>query len=143
MESLKLFWLIMKRTSTDRLLFGFFIFYLADSVVLWMTDPALENLGDALWLGFNIATSIGLGDYTVTTPLARIAAALLGLYGVVIVAFIPGMIASYYMEKTRISANETIEQNYEDLEKIGEMNTEQLKSLSAKIRKGRTQNEKS
>ena len=94
MESLKLFWLIMKRTHGDRLMIGFIIFYTIDCLCLWIFDPGLDNIGDAFWLGFNIATSIGLGDYTVTAPPARICAILLGIYGVIIVAFIPGLILS-------------------------------------------------
>lgn len=135
MESMKLFWLIMKRTHGDRLLYGFIAFYILDCFCLWFFDPDLNNLGDAFWLGFNIATSIGLGDFTVTAPLARISAVLLGIYGVVIVAFIPGLIASYYSEKTRLSANQSIEQHFEELDHLDEMSTEQKRRLSQAIQK--------
>lgn len=137
MESLKLFWLIMKRTHGDRLMIGFIIFYIIDCLCLWIFDPGLDNIGDAFWLGFNIATSIGLGDYTVTAPAARICAILLGIYGVIIVAFIPGLIASYYSEKTRMNLNQSIKQHYEEIDDLTNMNSAQKKQLSETLRKER------
>lgn len=137
MESLKLFWLIMKRTHGDRLFYGFIIFYVLDCIGLWLFDPGLANPGDAFWLGFNIATSIGLGDFTVTAPLARICAVLLGIYGVVIVAFIPGLIASYYSEKTRLNTDQSIEQHYDELLNLDHMSSEQKKNLSSAIKNER------
>ncbi|MEY8380505.1 potassium channel family protein [Ileibacterium valens] len=116
---------------------GFIIFYIIDCLCLWIFDPGLDNIGDAFWLGFNIATSIGLGDYTVTTPAARICAILLGIYGVIIVAFIPGLIASYYSEKTRMNLNQSIKQHYEELDDLTNMNSAQKKQLSETLRKER------
>lgn len=134
METVRLFWLILKRTHGDRILIGFVIWFFAASLLLWGLDPDIHSWGDGIWLAFNIATSIGLGDYTVTTIPARITAGLLGLYGTVIVAFIPGMIASYYMEKISFKADETIEQNYEQLEHIDTMSKDELQQLSRQIK---------
>lgn len=133
METFRLFALICKRTHADKILYGFLIWFIISSLLLWWLDPGIENWGDALWLAFNISTSIGLGDYTVTAFPARITAVLLGLYGAVIVAFIPGMIASYYMEKVSYSADDTIEQYYDELTHIDSMSQSDLHQLSKKI----------
>lgn len=137
METLRLFLLILKRTHGDKILAGFGIYFVIASLLLWALDPDIDSWGNGIWLAFNIATSIGLGDYTVTTLGARLAAGLLGLYGTVIVAFIPGMIASYYMEKVSFSANQTVEQYYDELSHIDTMNSDELKDLSSRIAKGR------
>lgn len=134
METLRLFWLILKRTHGDRIMKGFLIWFFFASILLWKLDPGIENWGDGLWLAFNIATSIGLGDFTVTTFAARVVAALLGLYGTVIVAFIPGLIASYYMEKVNYRADDTIEQYYDQLENLDTMSNSELSELSRKIK---------
>lgn len=133
METFRLFALICKRTHGDKILYGFLIWFFIASFLLWWLDPGLESWKDALWLAFNISTSIGLGDYTVTTMPARLVAMALGLYGALIVAFIPGMISSYYMQKVSFSANDTIEQYYDELTHIDTMDKADLKNLSGRI----------
>ncbi len=134
-ETWRFFWLIMKRTHGDRLLYSFAAFYLIASVLFVFLDPNITDFGDALWLGFNIATSIGLGDFTVTTLSARIVAVLLGLYGAVIVAYIPGLIVSYYTEKTSVTRDETIEQHYDQIMDLHTMSAEEKRKLSEQIQK--------
>lgn len=136
METFRLFLLILKRTHGDKILTGFAAYFILASLLLWILDPDIHSWGDGVWLAFNIATSIGLGDYTVTTLGARLTAGVLGLYGTVIVAFIPGMIASYYMEKISFSANQTVEQYYDELSNIDTMNKDELKNLSSRIAGG-------
>lgn len=134
METLRLFWLIIKRVHGDKILYGFLSFFVLGSFLLWILDPDLHSWMDAIWLAYNIVTSIGLGDYTVTTFGARIVAILLGIYGAIITAFIPGMIASYYMEKVSFLRDETIEQYYDQLSHLSSMSQDQLRELSRKIR---------
>lgn len=137
-ETWKFFWLIMKRTHGDKLLTAFAAFYVIACLLLLILEPELKNVGDAFWLGFNIATSIGLGDYTVKTIAARLTAVLLGIYGAVIVAYIPGLIVSYYTEKTSIIRDETIRQHYEQLMDLHNMNSAQKKALSEQIHQEQT-----
>lgn len=136
MNTIELLLSILRKTNGDRLLVGFFVFYLIDCFVMMVADPSIPNFQDALWLGFNIATSIGLGDYTVTTAIARMAAVLLGIYGVVIVTYIPGMIASYYMEKIRSVASQSVENNYSRLKDLKSLSSSEKQKLSAKIKEG-------
>lgn len=143
MDTIRLFLLILKRTHGDVILKGFLVWFFISSLLLWWLDPSLTNWGDGLWLAFNIASSIGLGDYTVTTFGARTVAVLLGLYGVVVVAFIPGMVASYYVQKVSFKVDSSIENNFEQLDHLDSLTKHQLKDLSMKIQAGNRQlNEK-
>lgn len=135
MDTWKLFWLIVKRTHGDMILYGFVAFYLAASAGLWLLDPDIHSFWDGLWLGFNIATSIGLGDFTVKTWGARLVAVSLGIYGAVIAAIIPGLIVSYYMEKVSMKANESIEQHYDDLMNLHNLNQQEKSELASRIQK--------
>ena len=139
METWKLFWLIVKRVHGDRIIYGFLIFYLAASAALWILDPDIPSLQVGLWLGFNIATSIGLGDFTVKTAAARLVAAALGIYGAVIAAVIPGLIASYYIEKVSLKAGQTIEQHYDQLMNLHQMSADEKANLADTIRKEHAQ----
>lgn len=132
-ESWKLFLLILKRTHGDVLLYSFLVFFFFSALLLWALDPGVGSLGDAIWLAFNISTSIGLGDFTVTTLPARLVAVLLGVYGAVVVTYIPGMIVSYYTEQAASRQDQSIEQYYDDLMNVNAMSQDQKASLSRKI----------
>lgn len=129
---------MIKKTSGDKLLLGFLIFYLLDCLFIWMTDPALTSYGDALWMGFSIATTIGLGDYTVTTAAARIGAILLGIYGSVIEAYIPGLIASYYLSTLKNRRDALVMAHADELSRLDTMSGEQKRALSQTIRQEET-----
>lgn len=135
METWKLFWLILKRTHGDKLLLAFVGVYVTGCILMWLLEPGLDNLGDAFWLGFNIVTGIGLGDYTLKTFIPRIIAVVLGLGGAVIVAFLPSLITSYYTEKISLTRDETIEQHYDELMNLDSMNQQQKADLADRLKK--------
>lgn len=135
METWKLFWLILKRTHGDKLLLSFLGVYVTGCLLMWITEPGLNNLGDAFWLGYNIVTSIGLGDYTLKAFPARIIAVVLGIAGAVVAAFLPGLITSYYTEKISLTRDETIEQHYDELMNLHKMSQQQKKELAGKLQK--------
>jgi hypothetical protein len=128
---------MVKQTGGDKLFLGFLIFYLIDCIFLLLFDESIETYQDALWLGFNIATSVGLGDYTVTTVPARMAAVLLGIYGAVIVAYIPGLAASLYIQKLNETHDKMLKMYQEELSKASTLSSEQKKKIAAQIRKGK------
>lgn len=133
MRTLEIYWKMIQKTHGDRLLMGFILFYLADCLVLWLSDPAVPNYGDALWLGFNIFTSIGLGDYTVTTLTARIAAVLLGIYGAIMEAYIPGLAASAYFARITEKKNAVIRKHAKEIANLENMNSNERKALAEQI----------
>ncbi len=134
MTDLKLFWLITKRVHADKFLYGFIVFYLICCGLMMLFDPEITTIGDALWFGFNIVTSIGLGDYTVHSFMGRIVAVGLGLYGALIISFIPGLISTYYMEKVKLNANESTEQFLYQLEHLDQLSPNELHDLSEKVK---------
>nr|WP_288340327.1 potassium channel family protein [uncultured Allobaculum sp.] len=126
---------MMKKTGGDKLLYSFLIFYFVDCALILWNDPSISSYGDALWMGFSVATTIGLGDYTVTTPLARILTILLGIYGAVVAAYIPGLIASSYFEKLTRKRKAVMQKHGEALQNLSQMSPALRKELSAQIRK--------
>ena len=127
----------MKATAVDKILIGFLIFMVAVSVLIQVCEPSIPSFGDALWYSFNVVTTIGFGDYYAVTLAGRIATIILGLYGLLIVALIPGVIVSYYMEFLQNKQEETTAMFLEKLEHLDELTKEELKSISEKIKQNR------
>lgn len=134
MQTLRDYLCMIKKTNGDKLFLSFLIFYFIDCFFLYLLDPALDNYFDALWMGFSISTTIGLGDYTVTSAAARFCAILLGVYGCVIEAYIPGLIASYYLQNLSEKRNRIVSSHMEELSHLDTMSSEQKKNLSSTIR---------
>lgn len=135
MKTIREYWLMIKKTHGDKLLLGFVIFYFADCWIIMLCDPALENYGDALWMGFSVATTIGLGDYSVTASSARFFTILLGVYGCVMEAYIPGLIASYYLQSLSRRRDAIVRKHLNDLQNLDSMTQQEKRKLSLSIRK--------
>lgn len=137
MKKTKRLWNILKITKTDKILVGFAIFVLFISYMLMLIEPDMKEYGDALWYSFSVITTIGFGDVTAVTRIGRSLTMLMGLYGILVVALIPGIIVSYYLEFMQKKSDETIGIFLEKLENLDKMTTEELKQLSNKVKEKR------
>ena len=135
MKSLALFSLILKQTHTRAFLRAFLIAYVVCCLVLHWIDPVdLPTYGDAFWFGFIVFTTIGLGDYTVTTLPARLITVFLGVYGILAIGFICGVGASWLFEKVRESRNESVSLMLYQLEHLDELSDEELENLKQRVK---------
>lgn len=128
---------MIRKTGMSRFLTGFVIFYVLFCFLIQLANPAVESFGDALWFGLNVITTIGLGDYTVTTPLARILVVLLGLGGILMFAFIPGVMTSYYLQRVQTQKDDSLNQFYSKLIRAPELTPEEKKEIAARTRAAR------
>ena len=96
-------------------------------------EPNINNLGDGIWYCFSVMSTIGFGDISAVTPAGRILSIILSLYSILIVGIIPGILTSYYIESTKLKANESMEKFLYDLEHLPELSKEELKDLSRKV----------
>lgn len=140
MKNLELFFLIFKQTHMDKFLYGFVIYYIISCLILFWIDPSLETLGDAFWFGFMLITTIGFGDFTVTSVLGRVVAGLLGVYGIVLFGFVCGVGASYLFEKTRIGHNESVSEMIWQLEHLDSLDSDKISALKEKIHQRKSTN---
>ena len=132
MKNTELFYLIFKQTSMGRFLLSFVIFFLAACLVMYWTDPSITSYADALWFGFMVCTTIGFGDYTVVHPVARLTAAFLGVYGIVLTGFVCGVAGSYLYEKMKQDKNESYGQMLWKLEHLDSLDEHQVAQLQNK-----------
>lgn len=130
----KVFWSILKRTNSDKIATGFIIYFLISAFFIMMTEPDIHRYGESIWYCFSVVTTIGFGDFAAVTVAGRILSIILGIYGVIVLALIPGIVASYYMEMVKIRANESIEVFLDKLERLDELSEEERRELSKKIK---------
>lgn len=137
MKRLKLLWKILRFTGTDKIVTGFFIFFLVSTFLIMLIEPGIKNYGDALWYTFASFSTIGFGDIVATTFLGRILTVIIALYGILVVALIPGVLVSYFTEIKSMKEDETIIQFLDKLENLPNLTKEELQTISTNVRKKR------
>lgn len=137
MKKIKLLWGILRSVDADKIFIGFISFILCISLAIQFVEPEINSYSDALWYSFTVVTTIGFGDFVVITSIGRILTLILSLYGIIIVALIPAIIVSYFMEFRKKNVNESVEIYLEKLENLDKLSKEELKELSELIKKRR------
>lgn len=142
MKNRKLIWVILKRTHTDKLLYGYLLWLFISALILLFIEPNITSYGDSLWYCFSVLSTIGFGDVTVVTAFGRVISVVLSVYSILMIALIPGIITSYYLEYTKLRSNESVEKFLFDLERLPELSKEELAELSEKVKKFQRKNDK-
>lgn len=97
-------------------------------------EPNINSFFDSMWYCFNIITTIGLGDTIAVTVAGKILSVVLSIYAILIIAVIPGVLTSYYIESIKLRSNESMEKFMYDLERLPELSKEELIELSKKVK---------
>lgn len=135
MKKTRLLKIVLKRTGAIKLLCSYIVIFFAVSVAIWIIEPNIKRLADSIWYCFSVATTIGLGDVIATTLIGRILSIFLSICSILIIAVVPGVITSYYVESTRLRANESNAKFLDDLQRLPELSREELAALSEKVKK--------
>ncbi len=113
---------------------SFLLFLCIAALILWAVEPQITSFRDGIWYGFVAATTIGFGDICVETDIGRILTVFIGVYGIMVVAMIPGVIVSYYLDYLKIRENTILSAYREKLECLPELSREELVEISEKIK---------
>lgn len=79
-------------------------------------------------------TTIGFGDITAVTIPGRVLSIVLSLYSVLLIAVVPGVLTSYYVELVHLRSNESAEQFLYELEHLPELSRKELADLSERVK---------
>lgn len=131
---LKILWMIIRRTHMDKLIYTFISSMCVVSFVIMMVEPSIETYGDALWYTFVACTTIGFGDFAAVTAAGRILTVYMALHEILMVAIIPGIVVSYYIEVIHRRENEKLMGFLDKLENLSDMSGEELEEISDKIK---------
>ena len=137
MKRLRLLWHILKMTGAHKIMLGFVGFLFLSAAVFTLIEPGIAHYGDGIWYCFAVFTTIGFGDVVAVTGLGRLLTILLGLYGLFIVALIPGIVVNYFTEISKQRLNRSVVDFLDQLERLPELSPEELTQLSSSIRKNR------
>ena len=114
MRRIRLLWRILKITHADKLLFGFLVYFILTSIMIYLVEPNIQTVGDSLWYCFAASTTIGL-----------------------IIALIPGVVVSYFIEFNKIKSKESVVVFLDQLEHLETLSKEELRELSQKVKQRR------
>lgn len=135
MKKTRLIKIILKRTGALKFLTTYIIIFAGVSIGVWIVEPNIKTPIDSVWYCFSVATTIGFGDITAVTILGRAMSLFLSICSILIIAVVPGIITSYYIESTKLKEQESIAKFLDDLEHLPELSKEDLQILSEKVKK--------
>ena len=125
MKKTRLLKIVLKRTGAIKLLCSYVIVFFAVSVAIWIFEPNITRLFDSIWYCFSVATTL----------VGRVLSIFLSICSILIIAVVPGVITSYYVESTKLRADESSAKFLDDLEHLPELSKEELTKLSEKVKK--------
>lgn len=135
MKRYRLLWSVIKRTHTDKLICVFLINMFVVALIITMVEPGINTYEDGLWYTFVACTTIGFGDFTAVTFIGRILTVYMTVNEILLVAIIPGVVVSYYLEVIHRRENETLTIFMDKLEHLPELSREELQEISDKVKK--------
>ena len=135
MKKRKLMGNVLKRTGTDKLLYGYLLAFIVIAILIVIVEPNINSVQDGIWYCFSVMTTIGFGDLLSVTLIGRILSIILSVYSILMIAVIPGVITSFYMEMVKLKSNDSMEKFMSDLERLPELSKEELAELSEKVKK--------
>lgn len=135
MQKLKLLWRVLKSVEGDKIFLGFLGFVAIIAVVIQFVEPNINTYSDGLWYCFAVVSTIGFGDLVAVTTIGRILTVTLSLYGILMVALIPSIIVSYFMEFRKKNQDETTSMYLDKLENLENLSKDELQELSNIIKK--------
>lgn len=113
----------------------FLVIYLVASFAVAAVEPGIRTFADGAWLMFQVATTIGLGDFTCTTLIGRICSIVVSVYSVFFLALITGACVNYCTERMRFRRDRSVAQFIDQLEHLDELSREELAEISKKVRR--------
>ena len=96
---------------------------------------ALEVSPDDLLIGEFELNNNATIQQLATTLVGRVLSIFLSICSILIIAVVPGVITSYYVESTKLRADESSAKFLDDLEHLPELSKEELVELSEKVKK--------
>ena len=134
MRRLRMLKRILSDAHTSQILFSYAVFILLDAMLIYISDPNIHSYADSLWYCYAVISTIGFGDITVISPIAKLASVLLTVYSVVVIAIVTGVIVNYYNQLIQIKQKETLSAFIDNMERLPELSHEELCQISDNVK---------
>lgn len=125
---------IIHTTHVEHFALGYVSVLLLVAFGVWQVEPDITTFSDGLWYCFAASTTIGFEDIVAVTAAGRILTVILVLYGIFVIALIPGVVVNYFVEFNKIRYNESLLMFMDRLEHLDTLSKEELRDISQNIR---------
>lgn len=127
--------LVIRASGLGPSTIAFVVLFFLSAIVVSAFEPDVGGFANAMWLMFQVVTTIGLGDFTAVTFMGRAATVVLSVYSVFYLALITGAVVSFCAERMHARRDASIAHFLYQLEHLPELSTEELADLSEKVKK--------
>lgn len=99
--------------------------------IVWLVDPAIETLGDAIWWAVVTSTTVGYGDLAPVDPVSRGVAVAIMIVGVGTIGMLTGSIATYFTRRraTENAHVEFIQQRLEQWDGLDDTDRQEVAAM--------------
>lgn len=125
---------IIHTTHVEHFALGYVAVLLLVAFGVWQVEPDITTFSDGLWYCFAASITIGFEDIVAVTAAGRILTVILVLYGIFVIALIPGVVVNYFVEFNKIRYNESLLMFMDRLEHLDTLSKEELRDISQNIR---------
>ena len=139
MFKLRMIGKIIRQAKLGHITVAYALIFLGCSLGISAASPAVGGLGNALWLCFQTATTVGFGDTATQGLVVRALLVIVSTISVFYLAIITGVVVAYCTEVVKAQAKESIMRFADDLEHLEEKSPEELRALSLKVKNYRLQ----
>lgn len=94
-----------RSNGLNRFLMIFILLVIIIPVPMVFIEPEINNYPDALWWAIVTATTVGYGDIVPVTPIGRILAAIMMLFGIAFIGMITSTITNFFRAKKTVSTS--------------------------------------
>ena len=135
MRNLRILKMILKRTHTTKVALSFLSCFFACAALIQAVEPGITTYPESLWYCYVATATIGFGDVVAVTALGRILTVFLSIHAAILLALIPAILVSYYMEVIHRREKESLSLFMDKLEHLPELSKEELQEIADKIKK--------
>ena len=137
MKKLRLFGKILKSSGTDKIICGFLSYTVLCAFIIWLIEPEIHTLPDALWYCFTVVSTIGFGHIVVNSAASRIMTVLLSIYAVGVIAILTAGVVNYFQQIASGNIRESLEPFLSQVEKLPDLSREEMEHLAGRAREFR------
>ena len=125
---------IIHHTKLGKVSLIYIAIFCISAATISVISPETGGFGNALWLCFQTATTIGFGDTSTQNVAVRIVLVLVSMLSILYVALITGVFVSMCNEAIKVSNRESFSHFMNELENLNEKSPTELEDISRRIR---------
>ena len=136
-NSSKILGMVLRRTHFYETLAVYLLVFFALSFAIYRIEDVFDSYGKAMWYCFELVTTVGFGETVAVTRAGRVLSMVLSVYSIGMIAIITSTVVTYHQVKVRTRQDDIISMFMDKLERLPELDRDELADISERIRKMR------